>query len=204
MWSFRDDGTGAGRDAVGMADDLAIPARADDSSTGGGKRVLVAYASRHGSTRGIAERLGARLREAGLAVEIADVGEIGSVATFAAVVLGAPVYDGRWPSEASAFATRERNALAQRPLWLFSVGSFGDTKRVIGPLVLREPRDIGQLRAALAPREYRVFAGIVTRGMWPLPSRMLYHVFGGRLGDHRDWDAIDAWGRGIAADLASP
>ncbi|WP_259316221.1 flavodoxin domain-containing protein [Capillimicrobium parvum] len=136
-----------------------------------------------------------------MAVDVRAVGEVGDVGGAAAVVFGAPVYDGRWPPEASEFVRREAAALRGRPVWLFSVGAFGDTKRMIGPLVRREPRDIAEVRAALSPRDYRVFAGVVERDMWPLASRVLYHAFGGRLGDHRDWDAIDAWGRAIAREL---
>ena len=29
------------------------------------------------------------------------------------------------------------------------------------------------------------------------PSRLLYHAFGGRLGDNRDWEDIEAWADGI-------
>jgi len=168
---------------------------------GGAARVLVTYASRHGATRGIAERVAAGLREGGLAVDVHAVGDLGDIDGYGAVVLGAPVYDGRWPPEADDLVTRQRAALAAVPLWLFSVGSFGDTRRVIGPLMRREPRNIAEVRAALSPRDYRVFAGVIERSMWPLPSRIFYHAFGGRLGDHRDWAAIDAWARAIAREL---
>ena len=65
----------------------------------------------------------------------------------------------------------------------------------------REPRGIDPLREAARPRDYRVFAGVIRREQWPLPSRMLYHAFGGHLGDNRDWADIDAWADGIAAAL---
>lgn len=65
----------------------------------------------------------------------------------------------------------------------------------------REPRDIDALCALIHPRGYRVFAGVIERSQWPPLSRLLYHAFGGRLGDNRDWDAIDAWARTIATAL---
>ena len=97
---------------------------------------------------------------------------------------------------------RHADVLAERELWVFSVGTFGDRKRWIGRFVTREPRGIDELREALGPRDYRVFAGVIRREQWPLPSRMLYHLFGGRLGDNRDWREIDAWTDGIARALA--
>ena len=164
--------------------------------------VLVLFASRHGATRGVAERIAARLREAGLAVRLAGVEDAGDLPAGAAVVLGAPVYDGRWPPEFETFVARRLQSLGPRRVWLFSVGTFGDTRRGIGPIMRREPRNIAAVRDAMRPRDYRVFAGRIERHQWPLPSRMLFHAFGGRMGDNRDWDAIDARAESIAQALA--
>lgn len=184
-----------------MADDKATT-EPIEAAVDGGERVLVAYASRHGSTRGIAQRLGQGLRRAGLTVDVLDVREVGDLNAYRAAVVGAPVYDGQWPPEADEFLRGRRGALLERPVWLFSVGSFGDTKRVVGPLMRREPRNIAEVQRVLSPRDYRVFAGIVERDMWPFWSRVFFHAFGGRLGDHRDWNAIDAWAGSIGRQLA--
>ena len=164
--------------------------------------VLVAFASRHGATRGVAERIAARLHESGLAVVLHQVEDVGEIPPGCAVVLGSPVYDQSWPPEFEDFVARHERSFAQRPTWLFSVGTFGDRRRVIGPLMRREPRTIGQVRGTMHPREYRVFAGVIRREQWPLPSRMLVHLCGGRLGDNRDWAGIDEWAETIAASLA--
>jgi menaquinone-dependent protoporphyrinogen oxidase len=166
------------------------------------QKVLVAYASRHGSTTGIAQRIADGLASAGAQVDLRPVGDAGDPAAYDAVVLGSPVYDGRWPPEASAYVQANTAALADRPLWLFSVGAFGDTHRLIGSMVTREPRDIGPLRDSLRPRAYRVFAGAVEREQWPWYGRLLYRAFGGRFGDSRDWGAIEAFAGGIADELA--
>jgi menaquinone-dependent protoporphyrinogen oxidase len=165
--------------------------------------VLVAFASRHGATRGVAERICGRLYEAGVDAELAGVQDVGELPAQGAIVLGSPVYDQRWPPEADDFVQRHADALAERDLWLFSVGTFGDSRRWIGRLMTREPRGIDELREALRPRDYRVFAGVIRREQWPLPSRMLYHAFGGRLGDNRDWAEIDAWAGAIARALGA-
>jgi menaquinone-dependent protoporphyrinogen oxidase len=163
--------------------------------------ILVVYASRHGATEGIATRIGARLAELGATVDVRRVEDIGPLGDYDAVVLGAPVYDQAWPPEADRFVAEHRDALAARPLWLFSVGTFGDTKRLIGALTHREPRSIAQIRAAIRPRDYRVFRGVIEKHQWPHWSRLLFHAFGGRFGDHRDWPAIDAWAEHIALGL---
>lgn len=172
-----------------------------DSAQNAPVDVLVVYASRHGATRGVAERICVRLHDAGLEAELRGVEDDRDLPAAGAVVLGSPVYDQRWPPEADAFVQRHLHALAERPLWIFSVGTFGDRRRGIGRLMTREPRGIDELREATRPRDYRVFAGVIRREQWPLPSRMLYHAFGGRLGDNRDWAEIEAWTDGIAAAL---
>jgi menaquinone-dependent protoporphyrinogen oxidase len=168
-----------------------------------GMTVLVAYASRHGATQGIAARVAARLADAGAAVELCHVDNVQTLDAYEVVVFGAPVYDQSWPPEADRFVDVHRDALAGRPLWLFSVGTFGDTKHVIGALTHKEPRRIAEIRAAIHPREYRVFQGVIRRHQWPFWSRVFFHAFGGRLGDHRNWPVIDAWADRIALTLPS-
>jgi menaquinone-dependent protoporphyrinogen oxidase len=160
--------------------------------------VLVVYASRHGATEGIADRIAARMTDRGTAVDLRHVDKAESLDRYDAVVFGAPVYDQSWPPEADRFVNRHRDALAARQVWLFSVGSFGDTKRLIGPLTHKEPKRIAEVLSAIQPRDYRVFQGVIRKHQWPLWSRVFFHAFGGRFGDHRDWPVIDAWADQIA------
>jgi menaquinone-dependent protoporphyrinogen oxidase len=147
--------------------------------------VLVVYASKYGSTKGVAERIATRLGERCCRVELRPVDQVGSLDAYEAFVRGS------------------LSALQDTPVWLFSVGAFSDTKRLVGPLMKREPRGIGEFRRAIEPRDYRVFAGVIDRRQWPFFSRLFYRALGGRLGDYRDWQAIDAWADGIAAALES-
>jgi menaquinone-dependent protoporphyrinogen oxidase len=163
--------------------------------------VLVACASRHGATEGIASRIAGRIADAGPAVDLRQVDAVESLDAYDAVVFGAPVYDQSWPPEVDRFVDQHRDVLAARPLWLFSVGSFGDTKRLIGPLTHKEPKRIAEVRSVVQPREYRVFQGVIHKHQWPFWSRVLFHAFGGRFGDHRDWPVIEAWADQIALAL---
>lgn len=163
--------------------------------------VLVAYASRHGATEEIAARIAARIADSSTAIELRHVNAVETVGPYDAVVFGAPVYDQSWPPEADEFVARHREALAERPLWLFSVGAFGDTKHLIGPLTHKEPKNIAETRSVLFPRDYRIFQGVIRKHQWPFWSRVLFHAFGGRFGDHRDWPVIDAWADQIVPAL---
>lgn len=175
-----------------------------DANTLGERDVLVAYASKYGSTKGVAERIAARLRERGNRVDLRAADQVDGVGAYGAVVFGSAVFSQRWMPEGEEFVRRNRPALAGCPVWLFSVGTFGDRKRIIGSLMKREPKGIGELAQAIRPREYRVFAGVIDRHQWPLFSRLFYYALGGRLGDNRDWPDIDAWAEHIAQTLQAP
>lgn len=73
---------------------------------------LVAYASEHGSTRGIAERIGNRLAQAGARITVLAVDDVADVAEYDAVVLGSGVYRQRWIPSATQFVRTNRAALA--------------------------------------------------------------------------------------------
>jgi len=98
--------------------------------------VLVAYASRHGATAGIAERIAADLLAASLPAEARYVNDVRDVAEYDAFVIGSSAYMFHWLKKATAFVKRHRAVLAERPIWLFSSGPLGTD------LVDKEGRDI--------------------------------------------------------------
>jgi menaquinone-dependent protoporphyrinogen oxidase len=87
--------------------------------------ILVAYASKHGATREIAERIAQGLRAAGQPVVARTVQEAGDLADYEGFVVGSAAYSTHWLRHATAFVRRNRDLLAQRPVWLFSGGPLG-------------------------------------------------------------------------------
>ena len=88
-----------------------------------------------------------------------------------------------------------------KPVWLFSVGTFGDQHPIIGGLMKKEPREIGEFEQAVHPRDYRVFAGVIDLDHWPAWGRLLFKALGGHAGDNRQWSDIDAWAEQISHDI---
>lgn len=74
-------------------------------------KILVAYATRHGATAGIAERIASRLAADGIAAEAHPVADVADVALYDAVVLGGAAYMAHWLKDATAFAKRHRQEL---------------------------------------------------------------------------------------------
>ena len=175
-------------------------------------RVLVAYATRHGATAGIAERIAAALTAAGLSAEARPVEEVEHVEPYDAVVLGGAAYMFRWLKPALTFARRHRKELAARLVWLFSSGPLGtelvdkDGKNV---LEASRPREFDELTKLLHPRGEQVFFGAYDPDAPPvgLGERLVQRMPAARAavpaGDFRDWPAIDAWAAEIGTELTA-
>jgi len=86
---------------------------------------LVVYASKHGATQGIAERIASTLNETGQEAKARPVEAAGDLTCYDAFVVGSAVYGAHWQKEASAFVQRNRAVLASKPVWLFSSGPLG-------------------------------------------------------------------------------
>ncbi|MCK9520088.1 MAG: flavodoxin domain-containing protein [Dehalococcoidia bacterium] len=160
-------------------------------------RVLVAWASKHGATAGIAEAIGEELREQGLEVTALPMENVGALEEFDAFVLGAAVYVGQWVKPAKEFVQRNREVLARRPVWLFSSGPIGEPLKPAADAV-----DVGAAMEATAAREHRLFAGRIARKELGLAEKAMMLALRVPDGDWRDWEDIRGWARGIAAKLA--
>ncbi len=166
-------------------------------------RILVAFASRCGSAREIAQAIAGTLRSAGHVVDVRPAAGVGDVTVYDAVVLGSAIYNQAWLPEATELVRRGRRALRDRPVWLFSVGSLSSARGwPLGALAQQEPKAIARLRAGIAPRDYHVFAGVIDPDRFSLVGRLIVKILYGRYGDLRNWAEIDAWARGIAHQLA--
>jgi menaquinone-dependent protoporphyrinogen oxidase len=154
--------------------------------------ILVAYASKKGSTAEVAASVGKRLRERGLAVDVRKASEVEDLASYDGVVLGGSLYFGRWHDDARAFLNRFRTALADRPLAVFALGP-----KTASEDDLAESRD--QLDRALGdvdPAAVAVFGGVID------PEKLRFPFNRMPASDARDWAAIAAWADEVALLVA--
>ncbi|MGW8378179.1 flavodoxin domain-containing protein [Streptomyces sp. ODS28] len=164
--------------------------------------ILLGYASEHGSTRQIAERLAARLQERGHSVDLRSLETRPSAEEYPAVVLGSAVHSGAWLPPAAEFVRRYRDALGSRPVWMFSVGMTAALPRPLRRLASRsEQPAIARLRETLDPRDYHRFSGAIRPAHLNRTGRVIFRLLGCRYGDFRDEGEIDAWGVRIARQM---
>jgi menaquinone-dependent protoporphyrinogen oxidase len=162
------------------------------------RQVLIAFASRNGSTAEIAVHIGEVLRERGFAVRVQPAGDVRSLDGVAAVILGSALYANRWRGEACRFARRHEAELRDRPVWLFSSGPLDDSAshRHIPPVP-----DAARIAARIGARGHVTFGGRLTVDARGFIARAMAR--NGRAGDFRDFAHIAGWATLMAADLGA-
>ena len=155
--------------------------------------ILIAYASKYGATREVAERIAQRLQKAGRQAEAKPVAEIADLGKPEAVIVGSGLYQGGWLPEATTFVRKNASALSRIPTWLFSVGPLAtDVTDEEHPIELAEFRD------KISHKHHAVFHGALHHSKLDRGDRIAMKAAGAPEGDFRDWEAIGAWADQIA------
>ena len=179
-----------------------LPVEVVQSNCGGEQmeKMLVAYATRCGSTGEVAGAIGKALCKAGAAVDVRPVKDVKDVSAYQAVIVGSAVRMGSWLPEATRFVETHQAALKRVPLAYFGVclamSEESEEKRREAQGYLQPVRDLVQ------PTEEAMFAGAVTYQKLPFLLRYLMkNMIKAPEGDFRDWEAIRAWAGGLPARL---
>jgi menaquinone-dependent protoporphyrinogen oxidase len=157
--------------------------------------VLVAYATKAGSTGEVAEAVGQALCASGAAVDVKPVKEVDDLDGYEAVVVGSAIRIGRWLPEAIRFVEANARTLAAMPVAYFQLSGFlqDDTpeKRQEAAAYL------APVRALVEPVSEGLFAGKIDYSTLSFFDRTIAKLVGSAEGDWRDRDAIRTW----ASDL---
>ena len=195
---------------IGQTNRSARPTPRHPGKVVGALNVLVAYASRHGATQGIGERIAERLRAAGLGAEAQPVAAVRDISAYQVFVTGSAAYLGHWQQEAPEFVRHNHRLIQRRSTWLFSSGPLVKEPSEALGLDQREaavPNEVGEFRKAICSRGDRVFAGALNPGQLGFLARAIRILPAGRAllpaGDFRDWRDIDAWADGIVRELVA-
>ena len=77
--------------------------------------VLVAFATKRGSTQEVAQAIGEIVAEHGIEFDVRTAGEVRDLEGYDGVILGGALYMGRWHDDARTFLKRHRQRLAALP-----------------------------------------------------------------------------------------
>jgi menaquinone-dependent protoporphyrinogen oxidase len=161
-------------------------------------KILVAYASKCGSTGEIAKAIGQTLAKTGATVDVRPIKDVSDLSAYRAVVLGSAIRRGQWLPEASTFVKTHEQALSRLPTAYFTVcmtlsQDTEENRRKAAAYV--EP-----VRQIVTPVEEGLFAGKMDYGKISLVERLLItQVFKIPEGDFRNWQAIQTWAQALPA-----
>jgi menaquinone-dependent protoporphyrinogen oxidase len=161
-------------------------------------KVLVAYASKYGSTKEIAEKIGEVLKQAGITVDVMPVKTVKDPAPYQNIVIGSAMYIGRWRKEAVNFLKKYEKTLSERKVWIFGTGPSGkgDPAQLLKGVTI--PAGIKSIIDRIKPQESAVFHGYLNPAKMAGLEKFLVKRVSGELGDFRDWQMITDWARKIA------
>lgn len=167
-------------------------------------KILVAYATRAGSTADVAALIGEILTEEGLQVDVRRMEDVRDLSPYSAVVAGSAIRGGKWLPEAMQFMRRNQKELAQKPFAPFMVCITLSMKNT---RIHDQVKDwLKPVRSMVKPVSEGYFAGALNFSKLPLT----FGTFGMRIaaalgifktGDHRDWNSIRAWAHNLAPKL---
>ena len=160
------------------------------------KSVLVTYASKYGSTGGVAEAIGKELCAKGVNADVALIENAGDIRSYQGVVVGSAIYMGKWMSEAIDFVNKNQDILCQMPVAYFLVcitlSRPTEEKRTqvlsyVDPILKAVPK--------VKPVGIGTFAGALNYSNLSWLTKKIMKSKGSPEGDFRDWNAIRAWAR---------
>ena len=156
-------------------------------------KILVAYASRTGTTAGVAEVIGQVLAADGTAVDVRPVAEVNNLSPYSAIVVGSAIQGAEWLPEAMQFIRDHQRELAARPFAAFLVCmTLAMTNRDYHDEVARWLQPVCDL---VEPVSMGLFAGALDISKVPTLRARLNFRISVRLGvwsegDHRNWDEL--------------
>lgn len=167
-------------------------------------KILVTYATRAGSTVGVAEAIGQTLTDCGLQVEVRPMTEIKDLTPYRAVVAGSAIQESQWLPEALQFVKTHQATLQQKPFAAFLVCiamSSKNTRYHAGVADWLKP-----VRQMVKPASEGYFAGALDfsklpRNLKTMLMRVVVMTGFWKEGDFRDWQAIRAWAEALPAQL---
>jgi menaquinone-dependent protoporphyrinogen oxidase len=187
---------------VAKAEDVQFPESNCGSKNKGGHKILIAYASKFGTTGEVAEAIGDVLCQEDNTVETKWVKNVKDLNNYDAVIIGSPIHYDKWMSEATEFVTANQKILQQLPVAYFFTCLKLHKLNPKGDLEAKEYSDkLQALVPQVKPVSIGGFAGVLdysNMGFFPrLILKAILYKKGVKEGDYRDWDAIRSWAKGV-------
>lgn len=163
-------------------------------------KFLVTYATRTGSTPGVAEAIASALQEGGAAVDVLPMQDVTDLSAYDAIVAGSAIQASAWLPDAIDFLRTHQAQLQQKPFAAFLVCMTMALPQKSAQE--KVPEFMQAVRELVTPVSEGYFAGTLEvnkipkdQGRWAFRLSVWMRIW--KQGDHRDWDKIRAWAHEI-------
>ncbi|HEY9053206.1 MAG TPA: flavodoxin domain-containing protein [Rectinemataceae bacterium] len=159
-------------------------------------KYYVGYVSKTGTTREIAERIGAVLRQNGREADVGPIGQAGDLSVYDRLVLGSPVNGMRALPEFKAFLSGKAAPSGKR-VDIFIVSYLHQTGRPMWKKAVEKDAQACTALAGPAAGNVAIFGGRLPQAL-PGFARFIFGTDASLSLDIRDWEAIESWAKRIA------
>jgi menaquinone-dependent protoporphyrinogen oxidase len=172
-------------------------------------RILIGYASNHGSTAEIADCIGKELKSKKTTVEIQPVVKVESVENYDVVIIGSPIYYGKWLAEIPEFVENNLEKLIKIPVACFitcmaAIKTDEDNIKEANGHLTKSLAQIPRIK----PFKTGYFAGKLDYKKCTLIETILMKVImmwkGAEAGDYRNWSKIKSWTSAVLTVVELP
>jgi menaquinone-dependent protoporphyrinogen oxidase len=160
--------------------------------------ILVAYATRYGSTQETAEAIAAVLRQLEYEVDLLPMRQVNSIDKYGAVVMGAPLQIGRWHGDAHRFLSQYRQALGKLPVAVFALGPLHRNEKEMQEARAQLDKELAKV-AWFRPLVIQMFVGRIDPTKLHFPFSLTFGQV--QASDEMDWAAIRDWAGTLPAIL---
>ncbi len=162
-----------------------------------GKKILVCYATRCGSTGEVAERIASVIKSDGHTVDVSQVKRNIDIDDYDAVVVGSAIRIGKCLGEAIEFVKQRKSDLQKKKLFYFGVCLM-----ITMPDKLHEVQTyLDSMIAECRPIAHEIFAGKVDFSRLSFPIRLLMKQMKTPEGDFVEWQKVESWAKMISKSV---
>lgn len=165
------------------------------------RKALIAYASKHGSTREIAERIRSLLKEKGVIFNIASIENVKKISEYSDVILGSALYIGRWDKRMVKFVKKNQEQLHGKRVWFFSSGPTEINELPEDMNAKHMSSSIKKIINFISPVDMACFPGCIDIEKLSIFEKWIVNKVDAPIGDYRDWTCIETWADNISKEL---
>jgi menaquinone-dependent protoporphyrinogen oxidase len=153
--------------------------------------VLVTYATKAGSTAGVAQKIAEQLQQKQCTVDLMPVDQVKDLSPYQTIILGSGIRGGSFFTEANRFIEINKSTLARKNTHVFLVcltmhQNTPENRRIAEGY-------LDPIHVYFRPKSEGLFGGVYYSANHNLMERLIMKAMNAPEGDFRHWNEIAVW-----------